>query len=250
MDLPFTLFVVSDLHLEFCKKPIEKYAKRIPETDVLILAGDIGSPNAKHFSKFLEICSKKHDLVIFVPGNHEYWVGMSDDEMEELCIKYNVIMLQNEILVYEGITFVGTTLWTSLKDPITNKQIDDNELLMMNDFHYIDWMDKEVWKQKHKTAITFLKENENCIVITHHTPSQKCLPSEYDGDLLNGCYVTNLDHLFEYPSLKAWIFGHTHKSMCEKINGTILFGNSGRQPSTYNYYADWFKDQSNIWNVH
>jgi len=95
---------------------------------------------------------KKHDLVIFILGNHEYWVGMSDDEMEELC----VIMLQNEILVYEGVTFVGTTLWTSLKDPITNKQIDDNELLMMNDFHYIDWMDNEVWKQKHKTAELFV----------------------------------------------------------------------------------------------
>jgi len=41
MNLPFTLFVVSNIHLEFCQKSIEKYAKKILETDVLILTGDI-----------------------------------------------------------------------------------------------------------------------------------------------------------------------------------------------------------------
>jgi len=263
MNLPFTLFVLSDLHLEFCQVTIDKYIKRIPETDVLILAGDIGMPNKKHFSRFLKICSERHDLVIFVVGNHEYWSEMSDVEINELCTQYGVIMLQNELIEYEGVVFIGSTLWTQLKYLETNEEIKNVHLMNMNDFDRIPWMNNEVWKQKHKTAINFIEKSLNdyekcpnskhkpCIVITHHTPSHECLPKEYDGDPLNGCYATNLDYLFDRPNLKAWIFGHTHKSMCKKVGKNkdmILFGNSGRMPSTYEFYPNWCKSQDNIWN--
>jgi len=249
MDLPFTLFVVSDLHLEFCKNSIDKYCKLMPKKDVLILAGDIGLPNKKHFSRFLSLCSQKYRTIIFVPGNHEYYSEYEDEEIEEICIKNGVIMLQNEILIYEDVVFIGTTLWTNLQDK------NQNELSLMNDFHYIPWLNTKVWNEKHKTAINFIQKmlneyhDKDCIVITHHAPSIKCISEEYKNDILNICFFTDLEYLFENENLKCWIFGHTHKTLCSyfESNDTLLFGNSGRNNSSYKFKNKWFYDQDYIW---
>jgi predicted phosphohydrolase len=259
MSLPFTMFVLSDLHLEFCKTSIDKYVNRIPETDVLVLAGDIGMPNKQHFSRFLQLCSERHDMVIFVPGNHEYWSEKTDKQMDELCDKCGVIMLQNEMLSYLGIIFIGSTLWTNLLTVNTEMSvpIPTNDLNNMNDFVYIPGLNRQTWKQKHNLALDFITTTLNeykkskCIVITHHGPSIECIPPEYNGDILNGCYVSHLDYIFNKPQLHTWIFGHTHKSMCKKVGikkNTLLFANSGRSPGAYKFKL-WFKEQDNIWNA-
>ena len=256
MNLPFTMFVVSDLHLEFCKKPIDKYVNMIPDADVLVLAGDIGMPNKKHFKRFLKLCdqSGKHTLILFVPGNHEYWSEYNDTEIEEICVHYDVIMLQNELVVFNDVVFIGSTLWTSLS-PLP-PQI---ELLQMNDFHRIPELNVSKWKQLHKTSITTIKkhlddeftQNKKCIIITHHAPSIHCIPKEYHNDPLNSCYYSNLQGLFEYKNLVAWIFGHTHKSLSKLVGlkkNTLLFGNSGRTPGSYDLKYRWNDKQDNIWN--
>jgi len=257
MDLPFTMFVVSDLHLEFSTKPMEKFVKHMPDADVLILAGDIGMPNKPHFSKFLEICNEsgKHELIIFVPGNHEYWSGKTDSEIEDICVVNDVIMLQNEMLLYKDVVFIGTTLWTNLT-PLPAQR----DLMNMNDFHRIPGMNVEKWKQLHNTAICTIKhyldvpdnKKRKCIVITHHAPDYDCLPDTYHGDALNSCYYTNLQGLFNKPNLVTWIFGHTHKTMCKLVGhkkDTLLFGNSGRTPGEYGLKLGWYNEQNDIWNA-
>lgn len=259
MNLPFTMFVVSDLHLEFVNKSVDKYAKMIPEAEVLILAGDIGLPNKKnkgHFSRFLQMCNEsgKHNLILFVPGNHEYWSELNDREMDEICEAHDIIMLQNEMIVYEGVTFIGSTLWTNLT-PMPAQM----DLMMMNDFHKIPGLDTTKWKQLHKTAINSIihylddpyNQNRKCIVITHHAPSYLSIPNAYRGDVLNACYYTHLHGLFEKPNLVAWIFGHTHKTLCKHVGSKedmLLFGNSGRSPGEYDLKRGWNNCQDDVWN--
>ena len=251
MNLPFSMFVLSDLHLEFCNKPIDKYVKRMPKKDILILAGDIGLPNKKHFSRFLFLSSKKYEIVIFVPGNHEYYSEYDDDKIEEICVKYGVIFLQNDFIIHEDVVFIGSTLWTELNG------ISISELNNMNDFHRIPWMNKNIWNQKHKTALNFITKtldeysDKRCIVITHHTPSFHCIPNQFKYDNLNICYFTDLEYLFKKKNLKCWISGHTHKKLCKyyEDNDTILFSNPGREPNTYNL-TFWHYCQDEIWNAY
>ena len=158
MDLPFSMFVVSDLHLEFCRKPIDKYVNHMPKKDVLILAGDIGLPNKGHFRRFFELVSKKYETIIFVCGNHEYYSGLTDETINKLCAKYGIIMLQNEVFNYQNVIFIGSTLWTELKDPHDNEDISDDNLIYMNDFHRIPWMNKKIWKKMHETSKIFIEK--------------------------------------------------------------------------------------------
>lgn len=260
MDLPFSMFVISDLHLEFCNKSIDKYAKMIPEADVLILAGDIGLPykkNKGHFSRFLQLCNEsgKHDLILFIPGNHEYWSELNDEEIDEICAEHDVIMLQNEMIVYENVTFIGSTMWTSISSMPTQQ-----DLSMMNDFHKIPGLNIQKWQELHNNAVKAIKhyindsynQNRKCIVITHHAPSYESIPYIYREDALTSCYYTNLETLFNRPNLVAWIFGHTHKTLCKHVGSnkyTLLFGNSGRSPGQYTLKIGWNDDQGDVWNT-
>lgn len=58
--------ILSDLHLEFGNSINLK-----PNTDLLILAGDIGNITQIGFKDFFEMVSIKWKKIIYVLGNHE-----------------------------------------------------------------------------------------------------------------------------------------------------------------------------------
>ena len=53
--------------------------------------------------------------MIYVPGNHEY-DALEFDETHALlratCERLGILWLEREVLVLQGVRFVGTTLWT------------------------------------------------------------------------------------------------------------------------------------------
>jgi hypothetical protein len=86
-----------------------------PEMDaeVVILAGDIGVGAAgvrwaaRHFPV---------RPVIYVPGNHEFY-GHDIDLTAELrsAAPENITVLSDDVLVLDGVRFLGSTLWTDFK---------------------------------------------------------------------------------------------------------------------------------------
>ena len=113
--------LLSDLHLEanpgFMPSPA-------PGADVLVLAGDIGSYQARSAltasgdTDFgLARFSPLHGWptpVLFVPGNHEY-DGLDFDaahaRLQDSCARLGIHWLEREVLQLGGVRFVGTTLW-------------------------------------------------------------------------------------------------------------------------------------------
>ena len=258
MNLPFTMFVVSDLHLELCRTPIDKYVRLIPDADILILAGDIGLPNKKHFVRFIKLCSEsnKHNKILFIPGNHEYWSKFNDSQIKKTCCDYNINILQNDMILIDNIAFIGTTLWTNLTDLTKTQHI----LTKMNDFNEIPEMNLQKWNSLHNQALKTIKyclkkcsqNNTKCIIITHHSPCIDCTYKYDHHKSINKCYFTDLSELFDHPNLLCWIFGHTHKTLCKllgKNKDTLLFGNSARTRLEYNFKLKWFLKQNNIWNT-
>jgi len=120
--------LLSDLHLEshphFAAQPLAG-------ADVLVLAGDIGSYQQDSALTRLGVPDfglarfsprPVHEggagwptPVFFVPGNHEY-DGLEFDEahqrLRQACERWDLIWLEQESVVLQGVRFVGCTLWS------------------------------------------------------------------------------------------------------------------------------------------
>jgi Icc-related predicted phosphoesterase len=60
-----------------------------------------------------------------------------------------------------------------------------------------------------------LENNQNCIIITHHVPSNSLINVKYKTPNMvpyNQWFYSNLDDLIESNKnkIKCWIYGHTH----------------------------------------
>ena len=111
--------LLSDLHLE--AHPLWR-GEPAAGADLLVLAGDIGSyqPGSALIDADFGLGQfSPHNgwptPVVFVPGNHEY-DGMdfdaAHDRLRETCARLGLMWLERETLVFGGVRFVGTTLWS------------------------------------------------------------------------------------------------------------------------------------------
>ena len=113
----------SDLHLEF-------HDLELPGGDVLLLAGDTllaaslrehrndatSRALCKRFTRFAKEELSKYKKVFFVIGNHENYKEVIEDVpqlLQEFFAKFapNTVLLNNSAEIYEGVQFVGSTLW-------------------------------------------------------------------------------------------------------------------------------------------
>lgn len=119
--------LLSDLHLE--AEPDFKPTPA-PGTDLLVLAGDIGSyQNGSQLSDHdfgLARFSPRHGWptpVLFVPGNHEYDrqdFDLAHERLRETCARLGIRLLEREVVTAAEllgpsappVRFVGTTLWS------------------------------------------------------------------------------------------------------------------------------------------
>ena len=117
--------LLSDLHLEANPGFVPQPA---PDVDVLVLAGDIGSYQLRHdgsrmaepdwglqrFSPLPQYAGWPVP-VLYVPGNHEYDALDVDEahaRLRSTCERLGLIWLERETVVFDGVRFIGTTLWS------------------------------------------------------------------------------------------------------------------------------------------
>ncbi len=210
---------VSDIHLEFYNSLPDKLLLKA-EAEVLCLAGDIGFPYSSRYEEFIVKMSERFKKVFLITGNHEYYnaQGNRHHTMEEIeerirqiiktCKLDNVTFLDNDYEDYEGYRFVGSTLWSKCEKPIVD--------YCVNDFRAIREMSVDLYNELHEVSREFLKSSVvtesplPVIVMTHHLPSFQLVAEEYkDCGTLNKYFASKSDDLF-VPTIKAWIYGHTH----------------------------------------
>ena len=208
----------SDLHLEFIKpNKIDIFLKQIPSgiDEICILAGDIGNPYQSNYESFINFISKNFKKAFIIPGNHEYYnktktIQETNDFMKNYFQKFNNIsFLNNNYEIYDNYCFIGTTLWSK----ITNPDYEINDVYKIPDFDYIKY------NELNRSSVEFLEntvnKNENCIIITHHMPSEYLIDIKYKTkDMLsyNQWFYCDMDNLIETNKnkIKCWIYGHTH----------------------------------------
>ena len=261
--------LLSDLHLEshpdFMPSPA-------PGADVLVLAGDIGSYQtgsaleAAGDGDFgLARFSPLHGWptpVLFVPGNHEY-DGLDFDEahtrLQETCARLGITWLEREVLLLNGVRFVGTTLWTDFDalGPLAGKALPDK--LPAHYSHPNSQYTRQLKAREkafraanyylRKTATTregqaWLAEGMRAqallcqdwlgdvlntpfdgitVVVTHFAPSLHSADPRYGHVPGTAGFCNGLDDLL--PHAQLWLHGHLHCPSNYALQGCRVVAN-------------------------
>jgi Icc-related predicted phosphoesterase len=245
---------VSDLHLD-----VGGFLD-LPGGDVLILAGDIceakelrkefhetklldRKPGAFPCHDFFEFVVPKYKKVFMVMGNHEHYRGRFDKTYDELksLLPGNVSLLENECEEYEGVLFLGATLWTDLNkgDPITVYTIKN----FMNDYKVVQnfYPAKNLYhkltpdhtaevhrktKQYFKTILE-MNRDKPVVVITHMAPSYMSINEKYKHETTsNGAYASDMsEFILDFPNIKYFLHGHMHDPVSYNIGTTRVISN-------------------------
>ena len=229
--------IVSDLHIEYKTNKVPDPLTLItPTADVLILAGDIGS-----FYKFYQLetflCDlcKYFKVVIYIPGNHEYYQtpGYESQTMSSLFNKFvmleqsisNLYILNQSSIQIDDICVVGCTLWS-------NPNINVPKFIVR-----IDEMNTKVYKQKYNSDLLYIKKmikyckkkEKKLVVVSHHCPTYSVITKLNDKYI--SLYASHLDNLLNKDMVHTWIAGHIHKNFdLITKGGTHLVGNQKGKP--------------------
>jgi predicted phosphohydrolase len=209
---------LSDLHLEFISpKQMKHFIKKIPSNmdEICILAGDIGNPYTSNYDIFMKFISNHFKKTFVIPGNHEYYnttktIHETNVFMSDYFRQFkNITFLNNHYEIYENICFIGTTLWTRITNP----------KYKINDVHNIPHFDHIEYNKLHEISVEFLEDvlqnQDNCVVITHHMPSDSLIHEKYTTKAMkpyNQWFACNMEELVKINKhkIKCWIYGHTH----------------------------------------
>jgi predicted phosphodiesterase len=265
--------ICSDLHLEFGTISLEN----TESADVLILSGDICV--AKDFERdekmdklhtFFYECSQRFPKVLYVAGNHEHYHGDYARTLSILVSNLrdldNVYVLDKELIIINGVGFIGGTLWTDMnkEDPITLNLIRG----YMNDFQIIKNSNNKVnfrddGGKFHQRDASFMPQDAvedhkamlqvivnvmqdypelPFVIVGHHAPCKLSVKPKYKGDhLVNGAYSSDLsEFILDNPRIKLWTHGHTHDEFDYMIGSTRIVCNP-RGYKDYEVRADEFK---------
>lgn len=233
------LQLLSDLHLEAnpgCQ------VLPAPGADLLVLAGDIGSYQARsagamaepdwglrRFSPLPQYAGWPVP-VLFVPGNHEYDALDFDQAHAELratCDRLGIIWLECEQWLHQGVRFVGTTLWSDYDalalraDPARALQQRGKAFRAAN--FYLEKMatrragalfDAAAMREQALLCQHWLDQalaqphDGPTVVVTHFAPSLRSADPRYGLTPGTAGFCNALDGWFERADL--WLHGHLH----------------------------------------
>ena len=262
---------MSDLHLE-------SHDIELPGGHILLLAGDtlLAAPLGGHrndatspalrkrFTRFAKEELSKYDKVFTILGNHENYKEVIED-VPELLREFlaenapHATLLDDSAEVYEGVLFVGSTLWATygqgthagwkigrgmndcklirtkapLLEPSSRPGIQNAFYPRGPNWRVLTVNDIEL---RHQESLKFLKKSLKfsrdqrlpVVAITHHAPSylSKSERFKHFDNGMDEAYYSNQHALIEEnPQIMAWVHGHSHDSCHYRIGQTLVVSN-------------------------
>lgn len=238
--------IASDLHLEFGFLEDHIVEEAAQEAKILVLAGDIDTH--RHMRRqdlatldFFKMVNEKFETVLYVLGNHDHYDGLFNDtamyvqKMIDDNDLNNIFLLNRGIKYIDGVKFIGATMWTDYNNRDwfamhkAKNQMNDHRCIKFKvGEKYRKWMPEDA-AIEHDKDVNFIKselakvdDDTETVVITHHLPTQACIPEKFRDAKwrdLNGAYANNLETLIDVLAPTLWIHGHTHDAvdmMCSK----------------------------------
>ncbi len=215
----------SDIHLEF--GPVNT-----PENDaeIIIAAGDIGI-----FNQGVDWLKTLKKPVIYVAGNHEFYTHQYQETLKMLrdeCAGTRIHFLENNVFTFQGIRFIGCSLWTDLFIEGDDKAKALGKTL--NDFRRITFKDEafnqESFSNLHYRSKSWLEKelaqpfDGKTVVVTHHAPTEWSW-NDSSNALKKLAYCNDLKYLFHEFEIDAWFHGHIHSPGDYRIAGARILSN-------------------------
>jgi predicted phosphodiesterase len=242
----------SDLHLE--RDP--DFRPRIaPDTDVIILAGDIGSYQSGSrlrdddfgLGRFSPaISGQSRATVLYVPGNHEFDSLEYDQayaRLQATCERLGISWLERQIVTIDHVRFIGTTLWSDFdalvgeEDDLTkqmqqrtkafraanyylskNTTLKDGQPVLAEQIREMA-LECQQWLR----AALATPFDGKTVAVTHFAPSLISADPRYGRTAGTAGFCNGLDDLF--PFVDVWMHGHLHCANDYTVRG------SGMDPS-------------------
>jgi hypothetical protein len=250
----------SDVHIEIREsQPAAPWSDTLPlgfgpelsafvgETDLLILAGDIGRVHSTRNVSPLSYAREAADFlgcgVVLVPGNHEYYRGCFREDRAALLAAGDrtvTVLDRGQASIARGgapLRILGATLWTDyavVGDPAVamtaaEREIYDHRLIRRSEgsgfFSPVDAL------MEHRRSRTWLLQKLTepadgpTLVVTHHVPHSAVRHPGHGLNELAPAFCSDCDDLMEAASaagVAAWIFGHHHWSLATETRGVRL----------------------------
>ena len=233
--------MLSDLHLDLLWEEGSDYVPSSVDCDVVVLAGDIAYGRSG-----IEWAQNRFSsqLVVYVVGNHDLYFGRVPGTVEEIraaAAGTNVHVLENDKLVVDGVTILGTTLWTDfllfgkpyrntctaraasgIRDfsgiirfgvpPGAGKFMPHHSIIMHD--QAMAWLKSEVDKT-----------DGDVVVVTHHAPAKRSVAEQYRSDTLSAAFASAHDQLVSESGIRLWVHGHTHAALDYVLGDTRVVCN-------------------------
>jgi predicted phosphodiesterase len=226
----------SDLHLE--RDPtFRPYIA--PDTDVVVLAGDIGSyqPGSRLGSTdfglelFAPALGAPCPVVLFVPGNHEFDsmdFAATTERLRATCARLGITWLDRQVVVVDGVRFMGTTLWSdfdalAVSEPDITRQLAMRNKAMRAANYYLSknttltdgaQVLAEGLREMSLACQAWLRSalaapfDGKTVVVTHFAPSLLSADPRYGLAAGTAGFCNSLDAML--PLADVWMHGHLH----------------------------------------
>ncbi len=227
--------VLSDLHLEFGPRDLP-----CVDCDVIVVAGDAGT---KLRGVEWALSLPPETPVVYVLGNHEYYGSKIPNQLQKIrsaASGTHVHVLENQSLCLDGVTFLGTTLWTDFLLSGDRMRASVIALEALADFQKIrlaprySRLHPNDLVRLHSQAVAWLRreirEKSPSVVVTHHAPTPLCLDPSSRSDHLSAAFASDLDELIQSTAPALWIHGHTHRSVDFSVGPTRIVSNAAGYP--------------------
>jgi predicted phosphohydrolase len=202
-----SIALLSDIHLEYDDPQKKLSSLTLPPADILVCAGDLGSPFSKAYRDLIAYVTAVYDYVIVIAGNHEYHapspcrIGehslcQTEQAIRDVCHHYGAYALQRSFVDILGIRFYGCVLWS---DPLATGG--EKYWTSRSDYQHIQELTTpQDYLRQHRQDVRWLERVLQAddfkgprMVVTHHLPSLQLIEPRYQTPTpnRNGYYASD-----------------------------------------------------------
>lgn len=255
--------LISDVHLDTNKLPINVSDFITPKSDYLIIAGDLcRTTDLQRYKCILESFCREFKYVFLVLGNHEFYSKYVNYERIKIELNsiqnsiQNLYILDDQSIDLPGnIRIYGTTLWSHIKYdskirlPINSIEGEAGTPTWINRMYF-----NSLYKLENKIKQT-QKDKKRLIVVSHYPPTKKnTVTNAHLKTENNDYYVNNLDYLLSKDKVYLWLYGHTHVNSNFLTEGDTKVASNQYKTKDYSkniiFGVNYFKGGSDYCNYH
>lgn len=253
--MTFAFDLISDLHLETWNESID-WTGRATSTHCVVI-GDVCYDRSL-LIKFLTHLSKCYQGVFYIDGNdeHKNYIDRLGDSYADLAIRTaripNLVYLQDNVVIVNGIAILGTNGWWSYDLDLTVNP-EEVELWLAEKEGY----DQSTIEQIRQAGITDANyiissvrrlqthiDVKKIVVLTHTVPRADLI--SHDPNLvytekfncMGNRYMSAALEVDTERKIHTWCFGHYHNKIDQYRDGIRWVNNCrGRQGSMYSQWA-------------